>query len=44
MNCWEAPFMHLHHKQNILISEQQFTDTNLLFDLAHIPHDLPSIL
>jgi len=43
MNCWEAVFMHIHHKQNILISEQQVTDTNPPFDLAHIPRDRPSI-
>jgi len=42
-NCWEALFIHLLHKQNILISEQQGTETNLPFDLAHIPRDLPSI-
>ena len=42
-NCWEALFMHIHHKRNIFISEQQVTDTNPLFDLAHIPRDLPSI-
>jgi len=35
--------MHIHHKQNILILEQQVTDTKLLFDLAHMPRDLPSI-
>ena len=40
MNCWEALFMHIHYKYNILISEQQVTDTNPLFDLARIPRDL----
>ena len=44
MNCWEALFTHIHHKQTILISEQQVTDTNSLFDLAHIPRDLPGTL
>jgi len=43
MNCWEALFMHIHHKQNIMISEQQVTDTNPLFDLAHMPRDLRGI-
>ena len=43
MNCWESLFMHIYHKQNILISEQQITDTNSLSDLAHIPCDLPDI-
>jgi len=43
MNCWEALFMHIHHRHNILISEQQVTDTNPLFDLAYIPHDLQHI-
>ena len=40
MNCWEALFMHIHHKHNIFISEQQVTDTNPLFALARIPRDL----
>jgi hypothetical protein len=35
--------MHIHHKHNILISEQQATDTNPLFDLAYIPSDLQHI-
>ena len=37
MNCWEAFFMHIYHKHIILISEQQVTYTNPLFDLAYIP-------
>jgi hypothetical protein len=32
--------MHIHYKNNILISEQQVTDINPLFDLAYIPRDL----
>jgi len=40
MNCWEALFMHMHYKHNILISEQQVTDNNPLFELAHVPYDL----
>jgi hypothetical protein len=40
MNCLEALFMHIHHKHNILIPEQQVTDTNPFFDLAYIPRDL----
>jgi hypothetical protein len=43
MNCWEALFMHIHYKHNILIYEQQVTDTNQLFDLAYIPRDLQHI-
>jgi len=35
--------MHIHHKQNILISEQRVSDTNPLFDLAYIPRDLPNV-
>ena len=38
--CWEAFFMLIYHKHNILISEQQVTDTNPLFDLAYISRDL----
>jgi len=44
MNCWEALYMHLHHKRSTLISEQQVNDTNTLFDLAYIPRDLQHIL
>ena len=40
MNCWEALYMNMHYKQGLLISEQQVTDTNQLFDLAIIPRDL----
>ena len=40
MNCWEALYMHIHYKQDLLISEQQVTDNNTLFDLATVPCDL----
>ena len=40
MNCWEALYMNMLYKQGILISEQQVTDTNPLFDLAIVPRDL----
>ena len=40
MNCWEALYMNMHYKQDLLIPEQQVTDTNPLFDLATIPRDL----
>jgi hypothetical protein len=39
MNCWESLFIHMHHN-NILIPEQQVTDSNPLFDQAYVPHDL----
>jgi hypothetical protein len=42
-NCWEALFMHTHHKHNMSISEQQVTDTNPLFDVAYISRDLQHI-
>jgi hypothetical protein len=32
--------MNMHHRQGLLIPEQQVTDTNPLFDLAIIPRDL----
>jgi hypothetical protein len=35
--------MNIHYKHNILISEQQVTDTIPLFDLAYIPRDLQHI-
>ena len=40
MDCWESLFIHLHHKHNILIAEQQANDTNPLFELASTPRDL----
>jgi hypothetical protein len=32
--------MNMHYKQGLLISEQQITETNPLFDLPIIPRDL----
>jgi hypothetical protein len=43
MNCWEALFMQMYHKHNILISEQQVTDTNPLFELACTLRDLQRV-
>jgi hypothetical protein len=43
MNSWEALFIHIHHRHNVLISEQQVTDTNPLFDLVYITRDLQHI-
>jgi hypothetical protein len=43
MNCWEALYMNMHYKQDVLIPEQQVTDTNSLFDLAITPRDLQTI-
>jgi hypothetical protein len=43
MDCWETLFIHMHHKQDLLISEQQASDTNPLFELAITPHSLHSI-
>ena len=40
MDCWEALFIHLHHRHNILIGEQQANDSNPLFELASTPRDL----
>ena len=34
--------MNMHYKEGLLLSEQQVTDTNPLFDLAIIPRDLPA--
>jgi hypothetical protein len=33
----------MHHKQDLLIFEQQSSDTNPLFELAITPHSLHSI-
>jgi hypothetical protein len=43
MDCWETLFIHMHHKQDLLISEQQSSDTNPLFELAVTSHSLHSI-
>jgi hypothetical protein len=43
MDCWETLFINMHHKQDLLISEQQSSDTNPLFELAVTPHSLHSI-
>jgi len=40
MNCWEALYMQLHRKLNMLISEQQVTEFNPLYELAYTPCDL----
>jgi len=40
MNCWESLFIHIHHKHNVLIGQQQAIDANPLFELASIPRDL----
>jgi hypothetical protein len=43
VNFWETLFIHMHHKQDLLISEQQSSDTNPFFELAVTPHSLHSI-
>jgi hypothetical protein len=40
MDCWESLFIHLRHKHNIMIAEQQANDANPLFELASTPRDL----
>jgi hypothetical protein len=42
MNIWESLHILAHYKHNLLVSEQQTTDPNPLFDLARIPRDLHS--
>jgi hypothetical protein len=43
MDYWETLFIHMHHKQDLLISEQHSSDTNPLFELAVTPHSLHNI-
>ena len=41
MNCWEGLYIQVYHQQKVLITEQQVSDTNPLFELANItntPH------
>jgi len=35
MNCWEALYIQAYHQQKVLITEQQVSDTNPLFELAN---------
>ena len=35
MNCWEAMFIQAYHQDNTLITEQQVTEHNPLFDLRN---------
>ena len=35
MNCWEALYMQAFHQRNILIEEQQVSDINSLYEMAH---------
>ena len=34
MDCWETFYMHTFHKHKILITEQQVSDINPLYELA----------
>jgi hypothetical protein len=36
MNCWEELYIQTFHQQKVLITEQQVSDTNPLFELANI--------
>jgi len=40
LDCWESLFIHLHHRHNTLIAEEQANDNNPLFELASVPRDL----
>jgi len=40
MDCWDSLFIHLQHRHNVLITEQQANDTNPLSELASIQCDL----
>jgi hypothetical protein len=44
MNCWEELYIQTSHQQKVLTKEQQFSDTNLLFELANITNILPRVL
>jgi len=36
MNCWEAMFIQAYHQDGTLITEQQVTEHNPLFDLGNL--------
>jgi len=41
MNCWEALYMQVFHQHRVLITEQQVSDTNPLYELASTTRILP---
>ena len=41
MNCWEALYIQIFHQHNLLITEQQVNDSNLLYELANTTRILP---
>ena len=41
MNCWEALYMQIHHQNKVLITEQQVSETNPLYELVNITQILP---
>ena len=40
MDCWEAFYIQALHQQKILITEQQISDVNPLFELAKVTNTL----
>jgi hypothetical protein len=42
MDCWEALYRQALNQRKVLITEQQFNDTNTLFELAMITN-LPTL-
>ena len=43
MNCWEALYMQVFHQHKELITEQQVSDTNPLYELVNTTRILPRI-
>jgi hypothetical protein len=43
MNCWETLYIQTYRHYNRLITEQQVSDTNPLYELACFPRDLQHI-
>jgi len=41
MNCWEAFYMQVFHQHKVLITEQQVSDTNPLYELVNTTRILP---
>jgi hypothetical protein len=44
MNCWEALYIQAYHQQKVLITEQQVSDTNPLFEIANITNTPQRVL
>jgi len=43
MNCWESLYIQTYRQRNRLITEQQVSDNNPLYEQAYFPRDLQHV-